>query len=26
VINQIMETHQGSFNSVDDVLNAIRNR
>jgi hypothetical protein len=26
VINQIMETHQGSFNGVDDVLNAIRNR
>jgi len=26
LITQIMETHQGQFNGVDDVLNAIRNR
>ncbi len=26
VINQVMETHQGSFNGAEDVLNAIRNR
>lgn len=26
VINQVMETHQGSFNSAEEVFNAIRNR